>query len=580
MKQILKYIWNYKSLIIIPSISMLLAILLDMFNPYLQKLITDKVLIGGENHLLWPILWGFIGITISRAILGYAKEYLFDVLSAKISIDLKKDLFNHIQSLPFNYFDNMNTGELMSRIGEDIDNIWRSISFAMRLFIENILYFVTASSILFFLNWKLTLVCIMVMPPIAYLTLQFEKKIGESYGKLSDQGVILNTAAQENIAGVRLVKAFAREKYEILKFLKLNQENFSINMEQSKIMATYFPPTEFFTNVSMVFLVVLGGVFVMNNTMSIGTLVAFSGYIWMLIWPMRMLGWLTNLISQANASAKKIMNIMNIEPKIKDSENSFRLPEIKGDIEFKDVSFKYRDEYVLRNIDLNIKAGSTVALMGTTGSGKSSIINLIGRYYDVTEGAVCVDGYNVKNINLKDLRSKMAIVPQDTFLFSASIEENIRFGKENSTLTEIKKACKLACADEFIEELNETYDTVIGERGIGLSGGQKQRLSIARALIRESKILILDDATSALDMETEYKLLKNLNEKHREATTFIIAHRISAVKNADQIIYIENGRIIEDGTHEELLSKKGKYYEVYCEQFKDFNNLHSSEEVV
>lgn len=581
MKRIFKYVWHYKTLVLIPSIAMTLAILLDMFNPYLQKIITDKVFLGGNQNLLWPILWGFIGITAGRAILGYAKEYIFDVLSAKISIDLKKDLFDHIQSLPFSYFNNMNTGELMSRIGEDVDNVWRSISFGVRLFIENMVYFITASIILFFLDWRLTLICLIAMPPIAYLALKFEKKIGESYSKLSDQGVILNTAAQENIAGVRLVKAFAREKYEIMKFLKLNQENFNLSMEQNKIMATYFPPIEFLTNLSILLLVVLGGVFVMGNTMSIGTLVAFSGYIWMLVWPMRMLGWITNIIAQANASAEKIMNIMDIEPEIKNSSNPINLSKIKGDIEFKNVSFKYKDEYVLRDINMKIEAGSTIALMGTTGSGKSSIINLIGRYYDATDGAVFVDGHNVKDINLKDLRSKMAVVPQDTFLFSASIEENIYFGKEDSNLEEIREACKLACADDFIEELEEKYNTVIGERGIGLSGGQKQRLSIARALIRESSILILDDATSALDMETEYKLLKNLNERHKNATTFIIAHRISAVKNADQIIYIENGRVVERGTHEELLELKGNYYRIYREQFKDFDTFTTrNEEVV
>jgi ATP-binding cassette, subfamily B, multidrug efflux pump len=579
MKRIFKYVWKYKSLVLIPSIAMMLAIGLDMFNPYLQQLITDRVFLGGELDILWLILVGFITITALRAVLGYIKEYLFDVLSAKISIDIKKDVFNHIQKLPFKYFDNMNTGELMSRIGEDVDNVWRSVSFGIRLFIENMIYFVTASAILFSMNWKLTLVCLIGMPPIAYLALKFEKKIGESYGKLSDQGVLVNTAAQENIAGVRLVKAFAREKHEILKFLKLNNESFNLSMEQNKIISRYFPPIEFLTNISMVLLVVFGGVFVMKGSMSIGELVAFNGYIWMLIWPMRMLGWLTNLIAQTNASAKKIANIMDVEPEIKDSEDSYRAPNIKGDIEFRDVSFKYREDLILKNVNLKVKAGSTVAIMGTTGSGKSSIINLIGRYYDVSEGAVYVDGYDVKELNLKDLRGKMSIVPQDTFLFSASIEENIRFGKEDATFEEIREACRLACAEEFIEELDQKYDTVIGERGIGLSGGQKQRLSIARALIRNSSILILDDSTSALDMETEYRLLKNLNEKHKKATTFIIAHRISAVKNADQILYVEDGHIVERGTHEQLLDKKGKYYEVYCEQFKDFDTTDRAQEV-
>lgn len=580
MKRVFKYVWNYKWLVIVPCIAMTLAIALDMFNPYLQKLITDKVFIDGQNNLLWIILLGFLSITLGRAVLGYVKEYLFDVLSAKISIDIKKDLFDHIQTLPFSYFDNMNTGELMSRIGEDVDNVWRSVSFGIRLFIENAIYFITATAILFFLNWKLTFVCLIGMPPIAYLALKFEKKIGESYGKLSDQGVILNTAAQENIAGVRLVKAFAREKYEILKFLKLNQENFNLGMEQNKIIANYFPPIEFLTNITIVLLVAVGGIFVMKESMSLGTLVAFSGYIWMLVWPMRMLGWLTNLIAQTNASSKKIEKILDTEPTIKDSEDSFRLPNVRGDIEFKNVSFKYKEENVLENVSLKVKAGSTVAIMGTTGSGKSSIVNLIGRYYDVANGAIYVDNNDIRELNLKDLRSRMSVVQQDTFLFSASIEENIRFGKEDATMEEIREACRLACALDFIDELEDKFDTVIGERGIGLSGGQKQRLSIARALIRNSSILILDDATSALDMETEYKLLKNLNESHKTATTFIIAHRISAVKNADQILYVENGQVIEKGTHDQLLQKKGKYYEIYCEQFKDFNGLDDEMEVV
>lgn len=581
MKRVFKYVWNYKWLVIVPSIAMTLAIVIDMYNPYLQKVITDDVFINGNMNMLWPVLWGFIGITVGRAILGYVKEYLFDVLSANISIDIKKDLFDHIQSLPFGYFDNMNTGELMSRIGEDVDNVWRSVSFGIRLFIENIIYFVIASTILFFLNWQLTLICLVTMPPIAWLALKLEKKIGESYGKLSDQGVLLNTAAQENIAGVRLVKAFAREKHEILKFLKLNQDNYKLNMEQTNIMANYFPPIEFLTNISIVLLVALGGIFVMRDSITLGTLVAFSGYIWMLIWPMRMLGWLTNLIAQANASAKKIAAIMDVKPEITDSEDSFRLPRVEGNIEFRNVSFKYNEDYVLRNVNLKVKSGSTVAIMGTTGSGKSSIINLIGRYYDVTDGAIYVDSCDIKEVNLTDLRSRMSIVPQDTFLFSASIEENIRFGKEAATMEDIREACRLACAEDFIEELDEKYATVIGERGIGLSGGQKQRLAIARALIRDSSILILDDATSALDMETEYRLLKNLHEKHKKATTFIIAHRISAVKNADQILYVEDGRVVEKGTHEQLLQKKGKYYEVYCEQFKDFDTtIDENEEVV
>lgn len=577
MKRLFNYVLRYKSLIVVPTIAMLVSIIIDMFNPYLAKVIIDDIIKGNKTHLLTMVLLGLLGITLTRAILGYVKEYLFDVLSAKVNIAIKQDLFDHIQSLPFSYFDSMNTGELMSRINEDVENVWRTISFGLRLFIENVIYFVIATSILFYFNWKLAAACVVIMVPIAYIAIKFEKKIGETYGKLSDQGAELNTAAQENIAGVRLVKAFAREKHEILKFLNLNKENYKLNMEQSSVVGKYFPQIEFLTNVSLVVMIVLGGALIIwgDKGLTVGTLVAFNGYIWMLVWPMRMLGWLTNMLAQNSASAKKIFAILDTTSDIKNSENAVVPETINGNIVFDNVNFKYNDQEVLKDIKLNIRAGSTVAIMGTTGSGKTSIINLIGRYYDVSEGSITIDGVNVKDLDLKTLRNRMSIVPQDTFLFSDTIEENIRMGNRNASMEDIIKACEMACAMEFISELEDGFDTLIGERGIGLSGGQKQRLAIARALVRDSSIVILDDATSALDMETEYELLKNLNSIHKKATTFIIAHRISAVKNADIILYVENGKIVEKGNHKELLAQRGRYYEIYCDQFKDFENVES-----
>jgi len=544
-----------------------------MFEPYFQKLFIDKVIANGERNLIPYLIGGILIINIIKALFGYIKEYLFDYLSVKVTKDLKEDLFNHIQRLPFKYFDTMNTGELMSRIGEDVENIWRTISFGLRLFFENALYFIFSTVILFYLNWKLALACLVIMLPIALIAMKLEKKMLDSFEQISDQGAIINTTAQENIAGVRLVKAFGREKHEILKFLKMNKQNYKLNMEQAKIIADFFPPIELLTNISLVIMVALGGMLVITKEISLGTLVAFSGYIWNLIWPMRMLGWLTNMIAQNNASANKIFKIMDIDPAIKDSDNPLFPASLRGNIKFKNVSFKYRKEEILKNIDLDIPAGSTVALMGTTGSGKTSIINLLGRYYDVSEGKVLIDGIDVRNIKLDILRNAISIVPQDVFLFSDTIEENIRFGNRNANDEELLQASTLACASEFISELSDGYATIIGERGLGLSGGQKQRISIARALVRKAPILILDDATSALDMETEFQLLKNLNTLNNSSTVFIIAHRISAVKNADIILFLDNGRVIEKGTHEELLKLKGKYYEVYKEQFKDFETI-------
>ncbi len=573
MKRVMNYVFRYKLILLVPSISMLLVIIACMFEPYFQKLFIDKVIANGERNLIPYLIGGILIINIIKALFGYIKQYLFDYLSVKVTKDLKEDLFNHIQKLPFKYFDTMNTGELMSRIGEDVENIWRTISFGLRLFFENALYFIFSTVILFYLNWKLALACLVIMLPIALIAMKLEKKMLDSFEQISDQGAIINTTAQENIAGVRLVKAFGREKHEILKFLKMNKQNYKLNMEQAKIIADFFPPIELLTNISLVIMVALGGVLVITKEISLGTLVAFSGYIWNLIWPMRMLGWLTNMIAQNNASANKIFKIMDIDPAIKDSDNPLSPALLKGNIKFKNVSFKYREEEILKNVDLDIPAGSIVALMGTTGSGKTSIINLLGRYYDVSEGKVLIDGIDVRNIKLDILRNAISIVPQDVFLFSDTIEENIRFGNRNATDEELLQASTLACASEFISELSDGYATIIGERGLGLSGGQKQRISIARALVRKAPILILDDATSALDMETEFQLLKNLNTLNNSSTVFIIAHRISAVKNADIILFLDNGQVVEKGTHEELLKLKGKYYEVYKEQFKDFETI-------
>lgn len=578
MKRILKYVSKYKGTVIIGTMCMLIVIGVDLFLPYLQQIFIDSGLMKGNQNVIVSVLVWIGIITIIKAMLGYGKEFLYDVLSSWVHQDIKNDLFAHIQTLEFEYFDNMNTGELMSRIGEDAENIWQTIGYGMRLFIENIIYFVISTIILFILNYKLALACFIVMIPIGFIGIKLENKFGETYSKISDQTAEINTIAQEDIAGIKLVKAFSREKYEINKFLKMNKVYYDLNMEQAKIIGDYFPPIEFLTNIALVIMIVLGGFLVMDGEVSIGILVAFNGYIWNLIWPMRMLGELTDLLSRTVSSANKIFAIMDKDPSIKTKENFKDVKNIKGNIKFEGVNFKYDDKLVLKNINLDIKAGSTVAIMGATGAGKSSLINLIGRYYDTCKGSIKIDGIDIKEYNLEFLRKNMAIVPQETFLFSETILNNIKFSNENASFEEIKEASKLACANEFIEGLELGYNTEIGERGIGLSGGQKQRIAIARALVRKAKILILDDSTSALDMETEHELLKNLSNRKHESTTFIIAHRISAVKNADLIIYLEDGQIKESGTHDELLKKKGRYYDIYNDQFRDFNLL--EEEVI
>lgn len=555
----------------IATLAMFTVIGIDQIVPLIQKSFIDDAILGGKSNLVVSLVIWLLVLALFKAILGYTKEFLYDLMSTKVHLNLKNQLFNHIQSFEFAYFDHMNTGELMARIGEDLENIWQTLGFGLRLLIENIFYIVLSTIILFSLNAKLAFICLILLIPIGFITLKLEKLFGACYGELSDQTAVINTTAQENIAGVRLIKAFAREKYEVKKFLKLNKRYYELNMRQASYMSKYFPIIDFLTNTALVAMIIFGGYMVLKEEMTLGTLTAFNTYIWYIVWPLRQLGWLTDMLSRTSASAKKIFAILDRPAEITSPDDAYCPDTLNGHISFKDVSFHYNEgEEVLSHINLDIPAGSTVAIMGTTGSGKSSLLNLIGRYYEPSSGEILIDGIPLSKWHLHTLRQNMSIVMQDTFLFSDTIADNVRFGKPNASMEEVATACDLACATPFIAELEEGYRTQIGERGVGLSGGQKQRLAIARAILRKAPILILDDATSALDTETEYELLTHLKEKNYQTTTFMIAHRISAVKNADIILYLENGKIVEQGNHETLLKKRGRYYAIYQKQFESF----------
>ncbi len=576
MKRLFQYINRFHCYFIIAIAAMIISIALDMFNPHLLKVAIDKIIIGKQLGLMSTVLLALLGITVSRAILGYIKEFLFDCGGQRVVTDLRQDLFDHLQTLSFSYFDGVNTGELMSRLKEDIDNIMRTVVFGFMLFTEQCIYFLVASTLLFLLHWKLALIALLVMPVIAFLALRLESQIGVVYDKISDQAVLINTTAQENLAGVRLVKAFGREKYEVHKFFEQNQENYKLNMEQARIWGRQYPRIEFLTNLAIVLVTTVGGYLVIDQSISIGTLVAFSNYLFMLIWPMRMLGWLTNMLAQCMASLGKIEALFQEQPAIKSPESPIVPQKIQGRVVFENVNFEYNGATILKNINLDVRPGSTVAIMGLTGSGKSSVINLINRFYDCSSGKITIDGVDIKDWPLGLLREQVSVVMQETFLFSDTILENIQFGSPDTQEGEIMTAAKDAKVDEFVSDLPDGYNTVIGERGIGLSGGEKQRVALARALVKKSPLLILDDATSNLDMETEYQIQRAL-EKRSGMTKFIVAHRISAVKNADEIIFIENGEIVERGTHWQLLALQKRYYEIYREQFQGILELKKQE---
>lgn len=549
---------------------MIIATGLDMVYPQITQRIVDEVIIGGKMEMLTGLLVGIVAVGIGRCIFGYCKEFSFDVLSSKIGAQIRKDLFRHIQTLSMNYFDNTNTGELMARVKDDVDKIWNAMGYVGMLTIEVAIHVSMVLYCMFHLNWKLALIPLVTMISCGAIAIIMERKLDKIYEDISEENAVLTTVAEENLAGVRTVKAFAREKFEIEKFLSHNKRYYDLNISQLKVLVKYYPYFQFVGKALPVAMTILGGISVMHGNMTLGALVAFVEYSRNCTWPMEMLGWLTNDLSSAVASYKKIKKIYGETAMIKDEEQPVVLEQVKGDISFEHVSFSIEGKNILSDINFTVPAGKTIGIMGATGSGKSSIVNLLQRFYDVSDGAVKVDGTDVRKLSLKQLRSSISVVLQDVFLFSDTIEENIKMGKRKvMPFDEIRRAADCAQAKDFIEKMDEQYATVIGERGVGLSGGQKQRISIARAIAKKAPILILDDSTSALDMETEHEIQKTLNEL-KDTTKMIIAHRISAVCHADEIIYLKDGRIAERGTHQELLAKRGLYYETYMAQYGTF----------
>ncbi len=562
MKKLTTYMARYKWRYIIGTLSLLISVSIDNITPQLTKRIVDDVMGEGKMDILVPCLLGILAITLGRTVFQFTKEYNFDMCGCGVATDLRRDLFDHVQSLSVSYFDTTNTGEIMSRLTHDIDNLWGGIGFIGMLMAEIILHVSIVLFCMFRLSPVLSIMPCIMLPIAGALAIFLEKKLDKVYDDISDESAEMNTVAEENISGTRTVKAFAREKFEIDKFLSHNKKYYDLNMKQSKVMIKYYPLFQFITKILPVATILIGGLMVIRDEISLGTLAAFVTYCNYLSWPMETIGWVSNEIANSFASYKKLKKIWERKPVIKDPENPVVIPEVSGRITFDNVSFSVADKKVLKNVSFDLKPGKTLGIMGATGSGKTSIFTMLFRFYDPSEGKVMLDGTDVKDLSLKQLRKSISQVSQDVFLFSDTVKENIRFGKKDGTTdNEIDESLKKASAD-FVDSLSDKVDTVIGERGVGLSGGQKQRLSIARALSKHSPVLVLDDCTSALDTETEHDIQHTLNELN-DTTKIIISHRISAVRHADEIIVLEDGAVKERGTHEELLKKNGLYRETY-----------------
>lgn len=563
-----QYAKKYRGRIVIASLLLIVNALLIVINPLLTGQIVDKVIDGQQAGLLVPLLGTMIGITLIRTIVRYIYQMLFERVGQNTLFDLRQDMYHKLQELDFDFFNHTRVGDIMARMTGDTDAIRHFVSWVVYNIFECILWFITAIVVMGTISWQLMLALVAITPFIFILTQRMSKEAHPVFFEIRESFSRLNSMVEENIGGNRVVKAFTREDFEIEKFNEHNEDYKQWNMKSAKVSRRYLPILDGLAGSLSVIALVLGGLFVMNGSMTIGDLVAFNGFLWMLNMPMRMSGWLINDVQRFSAACIKIRQLLDTEPQIPVILEK-QEQRIQGYVEFDHVSFHFSDDpdtNVLADVSFTIAPGQTLGILGETGSGKTTLVNLVGRFYDPTSGVVKIDGVDAREYPVRQLRESISMVMQDVFLFSNTIEENIAFGNPYADAEYIRQVAEIADAHSFISRMPEGYETIVGERGVGLSGGQKQRISLARALAKDPSILTLDDTTSAVDMETETKIQRDLGKLTENKTTFIIAHRISSVRDADLILMMEKGRVVEQGTHQELLRKKGKYYEVYQKQ--------------
>lgn len=570
-----KWVWGFLKkygLVFFIALSFVVILnLLNMVNPYVQGLIVDRVIKGGQTGVLLTLAGIMIGATLTKSVFRYAYMYMFEYVSQSVTYSAREAIFKRVQELDFEFFDTTKTGDIMARMTGDLEAVRHFTAFVIYSMFLNIITFVSVMIILFSINVTFTLILLCVTPMIGILTFKLAGKVKPAFSAIREQFSRLNSTVQESISGNRVIKAFAREDYEIYKFSRENAGFREKNIEAAKIWEKYLPVLDSLAGALSVVIILVGGILVIRGNITLGQLVTFNSFIWALNNPMRMAGWLINDTQRFAASAEKIMALLNTEPKIKSSEAAVSEEKLKGRVEFKDVCFSYGGIPVLKDISFKAFPGQTIAVIGPTGSGKSTLVSLISRFYDCSGGKIFIDDRDIREYDVRCLRESISVAMQDIFLFSDTIEGNIAYGVPEVSVDKVEWAAEMAGAHEFISSFSEGYDTIIGERGVGLSGGQKQRIALARALIKDPSIIILDDTTSSVDIETEHEIHRTLRNFYKDRTAFIIAHRISSVKNADMILVLGSETIVERGTHEELMAMKGYYYSVFLNQYGDFD---------
>ncbi len=559
------YLKKHTLLLLFSMLLVLLSSALAMVPSFLSGRIVDEVIVGGRTGLLMNMVILMIGATLLKSIIRFAFQMGFEHASQDAIYTLRRDLFRRLHSLDFAWFDRTKTGDVMARMTGDMDAVRHFVAWVIYMIFENGTIFLFSVAILFALNWKLAAVLFAFTPCVGWFTRRLARSVRPTFQAVREQFSRLNSVVQENISGNRIVKAFSREAFEISKFEKENEGFRDRNLDSALVWGRYIPVIDSFSSAFGVVTILAGGIFLIDGLITIGELVTFSSFTWALIGPMRIAGWLVNDVQRFHASAEKIRALAGTSSRLIAPSPAVKRV-IRGEVEFRGVSFSYGEEPVLADVSFRVPAGSTVGIVGPTGSGKSTIAHLICRFYDVTGGEVLIDGINANRYDLECLRGQVGIAMQDVFLFSDTIEGNIAYGVPDAPMARVVETAELADADAFIRELPEGYDTIVGERGVGLSGGQKQRIALARLMLKDPPIVILDDTTSSVDVETERRIQVALHRFKRGRTTFVISHRISSVQGADMILVISAGRVAESGTHAELVSRGGYYSKVCAHQ--------------
>ncbi|RLL45181.1 ABC transporter ATP-binding protein [Oceanobacillus piezotolerans] len=565
-----EFYWPFRSYFFWSIFLLLFMTAITVVYPVILQITIDEVVIQNRYNLIPYIAAIFLGLMVIKGLTTFGFQYLGDYFGMTSVYHLRKALYNKLQRLSFKYYDNAKTGDIMSRLTSDVEGFRFFLSAGFAELIRIVLLITVSLTVMFYYSVSLALVTMTAIPFLIVVVFQFDKRVHPSFRKIRKSMGILNTRIQENVSGINTVKSLSREDFEIDRFSTSNHDYKKRYLDTSMIWSKYFPLMELIGNICVVALLSYGGYMVIQGSLQVGELVAFFSLVWYILGPLMNLGFIINQFSQAKASGERLIEILDANEDIKEKETAIEVP-INGHVTFNQVTLTYikDDDSALKNVSFDAPPGKTIGLIGSTGSGKTSITQLITRFYEPEKGEVLIDSRPVWNYKLKTLRKHIGFVLQEPFLFSTTIKENIAYGNLDVTDEQIVSAAKRAEAHDFIMAMPKAYDTMLGERGMGLSGGQKQRIAIARAICINPSILVLDDATSAVDMETEFKIQKALKEVMRDRTSFIIAHRISSLKHADEILVLEDGEVVERGTHQTLLNNNGSYRRIYDIQYRD-----------